>query len=136
MAKNKEIINEGNSSNIEDDGNTIIQGTKAPEPKTIQTFAEVKTPKIEEIMSVTSLDVNKSLPTDYKFAVGDDVEVHGLEECRREHIIGKVSKLLDSYTYALEGHSYPLNKHSINRIGKVARTYKEANLRKIILRHQ
>lgn len=136
MAKNKEIINEGNLSDIEGDDNNIEQESQEQEPKTIQTFAEVKTPKIEEIMPVTSIDANKPLPTDYKFAIGDDVEVHGLEECRREHIIGKVSKLLDNYTYALEGTAYPLNKHAIGRISRIIRTFKESNLRKITIRQQ
>lgn len=136
MAKNKEIVNEGNLSDVEGNGNEVKQEVQEQEPKTIQTFAEVKTPIVEEIMPINSVDFKKSLPTDYKFAIGDDVEVHGLEECRREHIIGKITKLLDGYMYALDGHAYPLNKHSINRIGKIVRTFKEVNLRKVVIRHQ
>lgn len=140
MAKDKDqdIITEdnGNLSIIEGDGNSVKQEIKEQEPKTIQTFAEIKTPEIDKIMPVITSNVEKVLPTDYKFAIGDDVEVHGLEECRREHIIGTVAKLLDGYTYAIQGHAYPIHKHAISRIGKIARTYKELNLRKIVIKHQ
>jgi hypothetical protein len=143
MAKDKidstniefELENEGNVSSIEGDGNSVKQETAA-EPKTIQTFAEVKVPVIEEVMSTTPLNVGITMSEDYKFKVGDDVEVHGLEECRREHIIGTITKLLDGYMYALHGHAYPINKHSIGRIGKIARTFKEVNLRKVTIVHK
>ena len=71
------------------------------------------------------------LSSDNKFQVGDDVEVHGLPECREYFSYGKVTKVLDGYMYSIDGICSPVKKGLIGKNTKIVRTFHESNLRKV-----
>jgi hypothetical protein len=119
--------------------NIIIEEAKQEEPHSIQVNSHiVSTPKaeVEKVMPTVMVSGKKVFPTDYKFNVDDEIEVHGLPECKEYLIIGKIAKQLDNYTYAVHGHSYLLNKKAIGHDGPVVRTFKEVNLRKATIVHK
>lgn len=92
-------------------------------PKKIQND-EFDMPKMREAVSFP-----ETTPLYSKYKEGDTVEVHGLHECINYMMYGKVYKVLENFTYAIHGMSYPINKSIIGHSGRLCRTFHESNLR-------
>lgn len=87
-------------------------------------FKKERKAKVETIKEEIQL-------SDNKFQIGDDIEVHGLPECKEYFSYGKVSKVLDNYMYAIDGMCEPVKKGIIGHRCRLVRTFHEINLRKI-----
>jgi hypothetical protein len=104
-------------------------------PKFIQEALNAAPDPIIEPCDLPKAEVSIfSSSTSHKLIIGDNVEVVGLDECRLYAMVGKVTKLLPDFKYAVEGMCYLRNKKAIGHDGILARTFKEINLRKIELK--
>ena len=66
------------------------------------------------------------------FAVGDDVEVHGLPECKGYMLYGKITKCLDNGKYVVDGTCQPAQgSRMIGHTQRMLRSFGQVNLRKI-----
>lgn len=126
-----DVINMEVVPTIEADGSFVKESAHSIEVNKHVVSAPIA--EVEKIMPTVIVQGKKVFPTDYKFVVGDEVEIHGIPECKEYHMFGKIFKQLDDYTYAVHGHSFLLNQKAIGHNGILARSFKEANLRKVTI---
>jgi len=121
LAEDKQQIDVYVQVDVETDSNGEITNVTFPKKKQND---ELDIPKM--------MDASKfpeTTPLYSKYKEGDMVEVHGLPECVNYMMYGKVYKVLENFTYAIHGMSYPVNKSIIGHSGRLCRTFHESNLR-------